>query len=329
MKNLRNRFVSDLKVPIPVTEDPYWSKLLSIYPEAEKDWKSLCEGVEKDYAGNGEEFLKDFYEAREKAIQWIKANPTYCEFNECKDMATRYPIEQIPQAPKGDIYNQERVGKFYISVDLRKANFQVVKFITDYQGSYEDWIGQFTGKTETLKWYCSKSKYLRQVIFGNCNPKRQIHVEKYLISKLYKYIDPENHTNIFGNLVQFGCDEMIWEVPIPVPIDVEEYCSVVKALREMSEVLEAQLKADTGLDLRLECFKLNTVHFKTVGGHTLYSYIREFVGGTNDYKGIPKHYAAQMYKLMRGESVDPEVDTVFMQDGEVAKFISPIRRASI
>lgn len=62
-------------------------------------------------------------------------------------------------------------GAFFFSLDLKKVNYHVLKFyypnLVLNTHTYEDFIGQFTEFD-----YIRKSKYIRQVIFGNLNPKK-------------------------------------------------------------------------------------------------------------------------------------------------------------
>lgn len=66
---------------------------------------------------------------------------------------------------------------------MKKANFTALrhynKDIVGGKDTYEDFLGMFTDEN-----YFKESKYIRQVIFGNVNPKRQITYEKFLMDKV-------------------------------------------------------------------------------------------------------------------------------------------------
>lgn len=71
--------------------------------------------------------------------------------------------------------------KKYISIDIRKANWTVLKkydpeFAQELGNSYDDFLSMFD-VPEIFK----QSKQLRQYIFGNINPKRQGHVQRAII----------------------------------------------------------------------------------------------------------------------------------------------------
>ena len=60
------------------------------------------------------------------------------------------------------LYSEETNGKFYVSIDLKKANFQALKFAGVLDDVDYDHFMYKYGADE----YIRNSKYLRQVIFG-------------------------------------------------------------------------------------------------------------------------------------------------------------------
>lgn len=315
MNELKRRFVDDFKIPITVFEEPYWSFQISLFEKefkSQTSWARLLEGIENEYNGSVEKFLGDFYSYRESLIQSIHDSEAF-------DLLKNLP--PIPKTPEIDcqggdnIYNEARIGKSYVSIDLRKANIQALMWISDKffdstRGEkvgdvYKRWLlSHMPEGKELLEWYVSESKYLRQVILGNCNAKSQIKVEKYLIKTagllVHVYI-PDS------KIIQVGSDEMILEVPGKVELDgIEDL-----VLRELK------------IDVKIENFKLSSIEFLTKNGHSVRVYKKtDHHSGNITYKGIQRQYYSQIYELLNGLEPDPERrDVVFYYEKEPAMFI--------
>jgi hypothetical protein len=97
----------------------------------------------------------------------------------------------LPDYPTSKSYEYEE-GKIYLSIDLKKANWQSVKwhdpvFINELGDTYEDMLDKF-GVPEVFK----HSKHFRQYIFGNLNPKKQMKMQRVILE------------HVIGALSRFG-----------------------------------------------------------------------------------------------------------------------------
>jgi hypothetical protein len=152
-------------------------------------------GLEKDYSGNINQFLEDFYNVRENMLTSIKNNISEY-FLSKGGMPSKTADKNDPCSPyydlpnkykmvrKDSIYNSEFVGQYFLAIDLKKANVQAFNYVSpEFFGQkiddnhtvdqvYEAWVRKHTEGKKTLSWYVPQSKYIRQVVFGNCNPKR-------------------------------------------------------------------------------------------------------------------------------------------------------------
>ena len=227
-----------------------------------------------------------------------------------------YKLPEINVRSK-DIYNQEYADKsrIFMSIDLKKANLQAFHRIeplwepVDNEDIYsaetlwKSFIGNhIPTEKKTLKWYIYRSKYIRQVVFGNCNPKKQIAIEKWMIweqAKKTLEIYPE------ATVLMFGSDEVILEL-------TEEPKKFIPRIRD--------------IDTDIKVFSLESIPFLTASGTTIRIYKRIFRNGTYDYKCIPRNYYAQIHNLLEGEP-DPEgKDMVFYFEKEIAKFLGRLKR---
>ena len=175
-RELQKRFVSDYKLPIPLINEEYFQYYLKLYESdygALTKYNDLLENIRVHYGNDPARFLEEYYDIRENIIQSVLSSPAFLKFNNM-DMNV-YAIKDRPNVTSNNIYNQNNAGKFFISVDIKKANFQTLKNIDKKivldADTYEDFIfiGKFTDSD-----YIKASKYTREVIFGKLNPKRHI-----------------------------------------------------------------------------------------------------------------------------------------------------------
>ena len=153
-RDLANRFVSDLNLPIQNTNEEYFFNNLQLLEDkysAMTKYRELCDLINEKFDGDPNTFLSEYYQIRDNIITDILESDKYKSFNEM-DLSD-YAVDRA-------LYNNVTSNNIY-----------------------EEFIGKYTDID-----YIKNSKYTRQVIFGKLNPKRQITIEKYLISLLYKDI---------------------------------------------------------------------------------------------------------------------------------------------
>lgn len=150
------------------------------------------------------------------------------------DLQKEMPLVQM-NIPTGDVFNNNNIGKCFISLDLQEAAFQAFHFwdiIKNYPNilpgggisSYKEWV-EYTIEniahedpikqemlsvdyiSEQIAEYLQDSKQIRQVIFGKTNPKRIQHVEKWIVQGMVERIRED-----VGVLpVRLNNDEAIYE----------------------------------------------------------------------------------------------------------------------
>jgi len=332
LMSLKRRFVDDLKFPVTVFEDGYWEFYLGLY---EKEfhiktlWNKLLKGIEEEYEGSIQSFLSDFYKMREEIITSIKTSEGYKQFNN-ENMEERFGIKNLPffGVKKSDIYNEGSVNSWYISLDLKKANFQALNYYDrniftdkelgeqDLDTYYTNWINSFIEGKQTLSWYAPTSKYLRQVIFGNCNPSRQITVERYLIGNFCnKLLESNILKGKKVEVIEFGADEIVLKLENIDGWDEEGFQGQIRSLCDAM-----------GITVKAKVFFLTSIEFKTPNDHTIRVYKKQFNTGDFEYKAINRFWYAQVYELLNNIQPDPEDrDLVFYQEKEVAKFVGRIK----
>jgi hypothetical protein len=103
-------------------------------------------------------------------------------------------------------FNDYKAEKFYVSVDLKSANWQSFKQYFDLDlPEWEHWLVQ-SGILPHKFFACSKS--IRQFIFGNTNPKRLQKVQRWMMNDFLKSLPADIQAFVVGR----NSDELILEL---------------------------------------------------------------------------------------------------------------------
>lgn len=315
--DLVNRFISDYKLPIPkIFNIEQFAHYLHL---CEKDYKSLTKYrnlinlIDERFGGDSNRFLDEYYNKREEIIQAILANPAFLEFNNM-DM-NKYTIKDLPKdITTKNIYNCENINKVYLSIDLKKANFQALRYVNPEivfnKDTYEDFIGLFTDLD-----YIKESKYSRQIIFGKCNPKRHITVEKYITNEIRKYIDATIDFNEIGvKLVSLCNDEIIYECSSNVEKTDKELIPIVKIV---IEEIKDRIKENIGVDVSIDIFNLKGYILCNANNNKVYKtfFVKEdCLSDKKEFKCIPEPLFAIIYKLYNKQDI-LSLDRIINYDG--------------
>lgn len=288
-KDLCKRFVSDYKLPIPLVTEPYFSYFLNLYEDkygSLSKYVKLCKLVDSRFDGDADKFLKEYYDIRDKIITTVLESDAYAEFNGSRDLyvLTEFALNKL-KVSKNNVYNEQNIGNVYLSIDLKKANFQALKYVNNDivlgADCYEDFIGQFTDME-----YVSESKYTRQVILGKLNPSRQITVEKYLINKVWEVYSSKYVYQ--SSLVSMSNDELV--------IRLSDWLVIAP------EVIEDYIYEQLGLEVSAEYYRLEGIRLvnKRNGDKRSMYYVKKGFDGDEKLMCVPITYHALVHCLYYG-----------------------------
>lgn len=294
-----NRFVRDFSLPIQLIRDPYFEYYVDLFDKiynSKELYSLLKETVEK--CGGEEQFYIESKKITENVINTVKETSQFQSFNSCdlKEFNVKLNIE------KKEIYRSGNDGEKFLSIDLKKANFNVLKYfdpnIILNQNTYEEFISLFTDLE-----YIKKSKYIRQVIFGNLNPNRQQKIQLYIMSQFLKII--ENYFGLYS-INNVSSDEIV--------IRLE------KSENELNQFLRRSLEEkakELGIEIHIRLFKL-----KQLKPYDFY--VKEFLNSNEiEFKACPSVYMPQIYKKYFNLDLH-EYDLHFYFEDRIAKFIEPL-----
>jgi hypothetical protein len=127
------------------------------------------------------------------------------------------------------------------------------------QNTYEDFIGLFTDED-----YFKSSKYIRQVVFGNQNPKRQVTYEKYLMDRVLTDILP--HLKDRSHVVSFSNDEIVMDLSSYEPDELNKTMDVVALVLKKFKEEGVELKQELFLLKKIPNTKGNNIHLERPNG---------------------------------------------------------------
>jgi hypothetical protein len=318
---LRHRFVEDTGSPIQVLQDPYFSQRIALFDkdyDTSKKYEDYVSYVNKAFDGKVIPFLEDYKSLRDRIIDKVSKSEAFREFCE-NEKITKEIKEYKPVIGSPNLYTQEQViegNNMFLSFDMKKANFQTLKWINPAIvfdcNTYEDFMHKFTDMDIAVN-----SKRTREIIFGKMNPNRTMKYEKIIMGIVEEYIRKTCVGDWF-ELFSINSDELIYKLKSGLNFE-----NAIKSIS--NSVTENSLLINLGIDIRIEFFKLVCYYFKTSSSDKIMTvFIKEHSNGNKTYKCANEVYFPQTYKLINGlEIVDD--DLVFYYDkSELARFFTPL-----
>ena len=310
LKHLRSRFVSDTNVPIHIIHYPFLEERHALCEEeylAKTKYENLVSLIDERFDGNPNLFLEYYHQIRDRIINTVKGTKEFNDFlSDDSIMANIKPL-----VSNRNLYTQEQDGCMFISFDMKKANFQTLRYVNPKivfnSETYEEFIGLFTDLE-----YIKNSKYTRQVIFGNMNPKRIMTLEKMLTNELASKIS-EEYKEIPLELFSLNADEIIFKFKG----NEEEF-------ERIPNIGDYVFK-----DITYRCnkFKLHHRQFElATSSSSLNVYEKEdyLDGHRRHLHCVPSTYYPQVYKHLRGEKISQH-DLIFYYEHELCQFMNPIK----
>lgn len=293
MQQLQQLFIKDKKLPIHIDKSPYFEYFMDLY-DPWLNTKAQYEMLMSDF--NKRANFEDWYQHKSSITHKIQdyiLQSSACSRLNSEEIDKSYtPMSH--KFPHSNIFNREHVGKNLVSIDMVKANWQMWNLLglTDNK-TYEDFIKSF-GASE----YQASSKILRQVLFGEINPKRIQRMEKTFSIKTAHELDKNNY-----KILTCSADEMV--------IELQEHQSI----EEIKEIVTA---ATPNIVWRFENWQLSNILQERN-----WVLQENLTNGKIDFRNVPKNYMPQVYKHYMGLPIE-KMDLTFEYEGEIAFFAAPL-----
>lgn len=300
-EKLKERFCKDCNIPLKLFKEPYFTDRLQLYDSYYNTldkWNIFVRELEKYRCE--QDYLEEYNRVKDTAINDIKLSDGYNRFNE-EDMG-KYSVK-YKDLPSKDIYKPSNVGELFISIDMRKANFSALKFydksIFSNADTWEEFVGRYTENKHIVN-----SKYIRQVILGNCNPKRQVTYEKYLMGFVLEVLIDELGYSA-SDIAFFSNDEIV--------INMGKYEDCINK----QKILEMVVNVRFNIPFRIELFYLH----KITGTNGYYKEIvKNIIEREYEFKCLNNYTVPFVLRKFNGEEIT-ENDKLFYHEGLLSKFI--------
>ena len=300
-EKLKERFCKDCNIPLKLFKESYFTDRLQLYDNYYNTldkWNIFVRELEKYKCE--QDYLEEYNRVKDAAINDIKLSDGYNRFNE-EDMG-KYSVK-YKDLPGKDIYKSSNDGKLFISIDMRKANFSALKLydksIFSNADTWEEFIERYTENKHIVN-----SKYIRQVILGNCNPRRQVTYEKYLMDLVLEVLIDELGYSA-SDIAFFSNDEIV--------IDMGKYKDCINK----QKILEMVVNVRFNIPFRIELFYLH----KITGTDGYYKeLVKNIIERKYEFKCLNNYTLPFVLRKFNGEEIT-ENDKVFYHEGLLSKFI--------
>lgn len=305
---LGRRFVKDFNLPYQYISWEHLQYCMKLFGQASL-WDANMKIIKEKYNDNIQDMIEEYYQVRNSMIEDILKHEQFKEFTQSD--FSKYQITDKIKASSKNIYHLDNNGKVFVSIDLKKANWQVMKKVmpevVKNKSTYEDYVSTYTNLD-----YIKQSKRTRQVVFGKCCVGRQITCERYFLNEIRKAIGDIPH----WNFVAFLTDELVYEI--------EDGHSVTS---NHLENLASLVYEKTGFEVRPECFRLDAYNLNNGDNDLFTFYVKTNLNShiTNaTFKCVPDVYAKIIHKLYYNMDIC-DMDKLFWYDNTKAALIGDFK----
>ena len=278
----RKRFADDFNLPIHLFHDPYWDYLVALYDpmfgvsDKLRMWNEVSD------------LFKESHDFKQAMVQAYIQHTRYLEY------CTMPTVAIGCTAAIQNIYQQQHDGRWFISIDMRNANFAALQ---DY-GFFPDISYAKLAGLHSPHRYFAESKKIRQVIFGNekLYPVKQRRIQFQWMTDY-----------VWNALPQFT--EKCFISPDEIIVDT------TTINRPYKDILEDIYRA---IGQHITGIKVISFRLKVVDKF----FVKEYIDGTFEFKYVPSYLFPQVLKHYMGRQVN-EMDTTFYHEGRLARFIEP------
>lgn len=300
--SLKKRFVKDCNLSIAVFDNPYFYErlqALNFLTGCIPAFESFCEEL-SDFACE-QDYFEYYNQVKDNIINDIKENTQFKIFS-----LTQFGLTS--KYPRRNVYIEDNDGLVFFSLDMRKANFSALHHwsasVFKNCDRWEDFIGLYTNSNHIIQ-----SKYIRQVIMGACNPKKQIQYERLLMHELLETILP--YVSEYFEVFSLGEDEIILQPKIEIKSDRD-----IQLLYELvfGSLNHSQIK---------DCIRLTMFRLEKIKGTD--GWIKHMINNETmiEFKCLNSEIYHQIVKHYFCETITDN-DLVFYHNGSLAKFLKEV-----
>lgn len=220
------------------------------------------------------------------------------------------------------LYTYDNLGKVFISIDIKQANFSVLNYKcpTLFNGlSWQEYVGKHT-KSQ----FIAESKFFRELILGSIGFQKVSNIiQAQIIESIHSIVKPHFDFKI----VSKKGDEVVYEITPELLSDP----TFESKINDLYALISSQ---QFGKMFHLQVFKLENMEKKAF-------YVKKFIWNSNnigsihkelryhiEFKCIPKKFIIQALHKYLNQPIKNE-ELYFVDDGVLAKYEYPIFEYSL
>lgn len=311
--NLKERFCKDKQLSIQIFHEPYFKERLILHTKLKKYENILNEYINfenmifEEFHGQEQNFFEAIEIIKQSAIELCFENKHFIEFK------SKAELNNNKENPLGinstDIFKKHNENKLLLSIDMNGANFQILrrynKDLVFNCINYKEFI-VYIIKQKNLKYsdrfihYFSKSKYLRQYIFGKLESSKQQFLQNVLTNDIVNYL--------YCNKV-FKTEQFIYKSHDEIVLNLDNF-DITKL-----QMIQEEIIMNFYVDIRFELFKIKDIDNNNYVKLDIHNIPLEL-------KGVNKLFFPQVIKRLFNEPIS-ENDKVFLYENKIlSKFLN-------
>lgn len=269
-------FCDYAKVPFPVFSEKYvdyYLDTLDKYYDCKAKWKIYLSELEKNSLASIKNEINSVYT---KVIDYVKSHEEYKDF-----IAKEHKIPDIFMG--NELYSVPNKDKTFVSIDVRSANYRVLKTHCPTLCENLEWV-DFIRKF-TSNEFIIGSKYAREVVFGKLGCKPIAKMPIIFIDNVIKRTDTKYGSYL--KKVRCSNDEIIYEVTTD---KISEFISLIDEFKACVNELDNK------------CYRVDVFKLKQLG--TREFFVKELIGSDKvEFKAVPKKFSVQSVKFYEGKAI--------------------------
>ena len=294
---LKKQFISNNNFPI----DIFIERNFLAYTK----WKLFIKELQMF---NNEQQYLEFYDNMEKRIKdYIRQHKVYQKYCNC-NLDLRFPTQEYHF--NQNIYSKYNIGRKFLSIDLKDANFQAIKkFDSDIvfnKSCYRDFVSEFTNIESFI---CSKA--IRQRIFSIFNNIEKI--EEYIVNQ---YMPIITEYFLFNDIKALNKDEVVIDITESNDFFIDDFCNSIESYSKSSDI-----------NIKIEKYILKEIIRKVKDKIFQTSfYVKDFGFGEFALKKVNKVFYPLVIKGIYNYDIC-DSDLMFTKNSKLEKFDNNIKFA--
>lgn len=316
----KKRFTKDTNVPIHVYSEPHFSYFLNLYNPFYNSIEKF-EDLKKCISELGSE--NTFFSELNRLVTEITNKISIDPKISVKDKSGYFSTSDFTSK---NIYSPEFNESVFISIDLKEANFQSLEYldpeIFNRSANFRSYLTSYTYQK-----YFLDSKYLRQVIFGNLNPKKQQQTQKHIMLKVLDQLNKDH--GIGPNDAFFmSSDEIILHYKKSLDYDLTHLKKVFDNV--VSSTHSYNISSGNSFRFSIQAFEVfrlspQNIYIKMVKiPDPVKSITKWDETSVPQIKNSPQYFIPQIIKYIKGESIN-DYDLVFYFENQLCSFNQPLK----